>query len=188
MFPGHTTAQWATAVAVFAIGGPFGALVAGTVSNKQGRRGAIIVNTWIFLIGGLMLTFAPSIVWLIPARFLTGFASGCVTYVCFLYLVSCLFIFVRLTPPPPLSLYDHGYDMQDHEHTPPPSTPPNPTPRHFSKGMRENARNEYAPLVFPSSFCLKSPPPPRDESMDIKRMTQAVSPPRYCTRVAIEIR
>lgn len=76
VFPGHTTAQWATAVSVFAIGGPFGAILAGTVSNKRGRRGAIIVNTWIYLVGGIVFALAPNVVWLVPARFLIGFACG----------------------------------------------------------------------------------------------------------------
>ncbi|CAN0514534.1 unnamed protein product, partial [Laminaria digitata] len=75
VFPGHTTAQWATAVAVFAIGGPFGAILAGTVSNRRGRKGAIIVNAWIYLVGGLLFALAPRIEWLVPARFMIGFAS-----------------------------------------------------------------------------------------------------------------
>ena len=79
VFPGHTTAEWSIAVSVFAIGGPFGAILAGTVSNKSGRRGAIIVNTWLYLIGGLLFALAPSVLWLIPARFLIGFACGYVT-------------------------------------------------------------------------------------------------------------
>lgn len=76
VFPGHSTAQWATAVSAFAIGGPFGALLAGSISNKNGRRGAIVVNTWIFLMGGILLTFAPNIYWLIPARAIIGFGCG----------------------------------------------------------------------------------------------------------------
>ncbi|CAN0512460.1 unnamed protein product, partial [Ectocarpus sp. 12 AP-2014] len=78
VFPLHTTAEWSLAVSVFAIGGPFGAILAGTVSNRNGRRGAIIVNTWIYLIGGLLFALAPTVLWLVPARFMIGFACGCV--------------------------------------------------------------------------------------------------------------
>eukprot|EP00752_Nemacystus_decipiens_P004333 g3958.t1 len=86
VFPGHTTAQWSIAVSVFAIGGPFGAVLAGTVSNKSGRRGAIIVNTWIYLVGGLLFSLAPSVLWLIPARFMIGFACGFSSVVIPIYL------------------------------------------------------------------------------------------------------
>lgn len=76
VFPGHTTAEWSVAVSAFAIGGPAGAVVGGFLANAQGRRGALLLNTWVFFFGGLMMSIAPSIFWLIPARLLIGFASG----------------------------------------------------------------------------------------------------------------
>ncbi|CAM9832758.1 unnamed protein product [Discosporangium mesarthrocarpum] len=86
VFPGHTTTEWSLAVSVFAIGGPFGAVLAGRVSNTSGRRAAIVLNAWIFLAGGLLLTLSPSVRWLIPARVVIGFASGFATVIVPIYL------------------------------------------------------------------------------------------------------
>uniref|UniRef100_I2CP18 Hexose transporter 1 n=1 Tax=Nannochloropsis gaditana (strain CCMP526) TaxID=1093141 RepID=I2CP18_NANGC len=76
VFPGHTTAEWSLAVSAFAIGGPGGAILGGILANKRGRRGALLINALIFLVGGIILAGAPSIFWLIPARFIIGLASG----------------------------------------------------------------------------------------------------------------
>ena len=38
--------------------------------------GAMMINTWIFFLGGIMMTLAPNVYWLIPARLIVGFASG----------------------------------------------------------------------------------------------------------------
>jgi MFS family permease len=56
------------------------------VSNKLGRCQAIKVNMWLFLCGGLLLSFAPTIMWLIPARLLIGFASGYASVIVPIYL------------------------------------------------------------------------------------------------------
>jgi SP family facilitated glucose transporter-like MFS transporter 3 len=76
VFPDHSTAVWSWAVAAFAIGGPGGAIAGGFMANRRGRKGAMMVNMWIFLVGGLIMAVAPSVGWLIPGRFITGFASG----------------------------------------------------------------------------------------------------------------
>jgi MFS transporter, SP family, solute carrier family 2 (facilitated glucose transporter), member 3 len=76
VFPGHTTALWSFAVASFAVGGPFGALVGGKMADRQGRRGALLVDTWIFFVGGLLQTLAPDMYMIIVSRFLIGLASG----------------------------------------------------------------------------------------------------------------
>mmetsp|Transcript_20891 Transcript_20891/g.30069 ORF Transcript_20891/g.30069 Transcript_20891/m.30069 type:complete len:596 (+) Transcript_20891:72-1859(+) len=86
VFPGHSTAEWSFAVSAFAIGGPLGAIAGGLLANKRGRRGAMLVNSWIFLFGGLILTLAPSILWIIPARLIIGFASGLSSVVVPVYL------------------------------------------------------------------------------------------------------
>ena len=36
VFPGHSTASWSIAVAAFAVGGPFGANLAGTLADSRG--------------------------------------------------------------------------------------------------------------------------------------------------------
>lgn len=45
VFPGHSTVEWSLAVAAFAIGGPFGALIGGPLADQLGRRGAILLCT-----------------------------------------------------------------------------------------------------------------------------------------------
>jgi SP family facilitated glucose transporter-like MFS transporter 3 len=76
VFPGHSTALWSLAVAAFAVGGPFGAIVGGKMADQRGRRGALLIDTWAFLLGGLMQTFALDMFTIILARFVIGFASG----------------------------------------------------------------------------------------------------------------
>eukprot|EP01035_Chromulina_nebulosa_P019114 gene19114-24948_t len=86
VFPGHTTPQWSLAVSAFAVGGPGGAVLGGVLANKRGRRGAMLINTWVFFIGGLLMTIAPNIYWLFPARLIIGFASGLSSVVVPVYL------------------------------------------------------------------------------------------------------
>lgn len=76
VFIGHSTAQWSLAVAAFAVGGPFGANIAAVLADTRGRRGAILINTWLFLLGGLVQSFAFNMCFIIGARFIIGFASG----------------------------------------------------------------------------------------------------------------
>ena len=68
VFPGHSTAAWAAAVGAFAVGGPFGALAAGQLANRLGRRSSMLLSTYTFLAGGLLLTAAPSMLVLTAAR------------------------------------------------------------------------------------------------------------------------
>merc|ERR1719197_59579 len=81
-----TAILWPVAVSAFAIGGPFGAFVGGTLANTSGRRGAMLINTWIFFIGGLIMALAPNIYFIIPARLIVGFASGLSSVVVPVYL------------------------------------------------------------------------------------------------------
>eukprot|EP00980_Cylindrotheca_fusiformis_P003320 scaffold746_cov123-Cylindrotheca_fusiformis.AAC.8 len=76
VFPGHTTTIWSLAVSAFAIGGPFGAVVGGKMADQRGRRGALLLDTWTFLLGGLLQSIAPDMYTIIVARFIIGFASG----------------------------------------------------------------------------------------------------------------
>ena len=76
VFPGHTTLAWSLAVSSFAVGGPFGALVGGRMADSRGRRGALLIDTWLFLAGGILQTCAPDMMTIIVARFIIGFASG----------------------------------------------------------------------------------------------------------------
>jgi SP family facilitated glucose transporter-like MFS transporter 3 len=76
VFPGHSTGLWSLAVAAFAVGGPFGAIVGGKMADSRGRRGALLICTWTFLLGGLLQTCAPDMYTIILSRFIIGFASG----------------------------------------------------------------------------------------------------------------
>eukprot|EP00527_Entomoneis_sp_CCMP2396_P006494 CAMPEP_0198139958 /NCGR_PEP_ID=MMETSP1443-20131203/3192_1 /TAXON_ID=186043 /ORGANISM="Entomoneis sp., Strain CCMP2396" /LENGTH=634 /DNA_ID=CAMNT_0043802241 /DNA_START=32 /DNA_END=1936 /DNA_ORIENTATION=+ len=76
VFPGHSTLEWSLAVAAFAVGGPLGAVFGGRMADSRGRRGALLIDTWTFLFGGLMQTFAVDMITIIIARFIIGFASG----------------------------------------------------------------------------------------------------------------
>ena len=76
VFPDHTTFEWSLAVAVFAVGGPFGALAAGSIVDSRGRRNGMAIVTYMFLAGGLLQTFAKNMIYITAARFIIGFASG----------------------------------------------------------------------------------------------------------------
>lgn len=76
VFPHHTQVSWSLAVAAFAVGGPFGAIVGGKMADQRGRRGALLLCTWTFLAGGLIQTFALDMLTIIISRFIIGFASG----------------------------------------------------------------------------------------------------------------
>jgi SP family facilitated glucose transporter-like MFS transporter 3 len=108
MFPGHSTFQWSLAVSSFAIGGPLGAVFGGDLADSRGRKGrsldyhyhkasslsyifilaagALRLNSFVFIFGGFIMTLAPNIYWLIPARFILGFASGLSSVVVPVYL------------------------------------------------------------------------------------------------------
>mmetsp|Transcript_5989 Transcript_5989/g.19472 ORF Transcript_5989/g.19472 Transcript_5989/m.19472 type:complete len:624 (-) Transcript_5989:300-2171(-) len=72
----HSRFAWAFAVAAFALGGPVGAAVGGIVSNRRGRKFALMVDAFLFLVGGLMQCVALSMLFLTLGRFVVGAASG----------------------------------------------------------------------------------------------------------------
>jgi MFS transporter, SP family, solute carrier family 2 (facilitated glucose transporter), member 3 len=86
VFPKHTTTQWSLAVSAFAVGGPIGAVMGGFLSNRYGRKTVMLLTTWLFLLGGLLMSAAPGIYWLVPARFVVGVASGLSSVVVPVYL------------------------------------------------------------------------------------------------------
>jgi SP family facilitated glucose transporter-like MFS transporter 3 len=86
VFPGHSTLSWSLAVSAFAIGGPVGSIAGGVLANMRGRKGTMMINTWIFLFGGILMTFAQSVSWLILSRFIVGISSGIAMVVVPVYL------------------------------------------------------------------------------------------------------
>jgi major inositol transporter-like SP family MFS transporter len=57
-------------------GAAFGSLMAGTLSDKYGRRNTLISLAFVFLIGVLGTTLAPSIAIMVAMRFVLGLAVG----------------------------------------------------------------------------------------------------------------
>ncbi|KAE9013916.1 hypothetical protein PR003_g14897 [Phytophthora rubi] len=86
IFPGHSDLQWAVCVSIFAVGGPIGSLTAGQVSSVLGRKKALLVDSFLFIIAGAIMALAVNVYALILGRFLVGFASGTVSVVVPLYL------------------------------------------------------------------------------------------------------
>jgi len=86
VFPGHSTTSWALAVSAFCIGGPFGAILGGPLADKSGRRHALLVATWAYLIGGVIMACAFNINVVILGRLVIGFACGASSVVVPVYL------------------------------------------------------------------------------------------------------
>jgi SP family facilitated glucose transporter-like MFS transporter 3 len=86
VFPGHTELEWAVCVSIFAVGGPIGSLTAGKLSNALGRKKALLIDSFLFIIAGALMAFSFNIYMLIVGRFVVGFASGTVSVVVPLYL------------------------------------------------------------------------------------------------------
>jgi SP family facilitated glucose transporter-like MFS transporter 3 len=66
--------------------GPLGAVLAGKWADQRGRRGALMITTWLFIAGGLVQSLAPSLNIVILARTIIGVASGASTVLVPIYL------------------------------------------------------------------------------------------------------
>lgn len=86
VFPGHSTEEWSMAVAAFCVGGPFGAVLAGKWADQRGRRGALLLTTWLFIVGGVLQATAPSLLVIMVARTVIGLSSGASTVLVPIYL------------------------------------------------------------------------------------------------------
>ena len=75
-FPGHSTSMWSLAVSIFCIGGPFGAALGGKWADTKGRKTTILYASWLYVIGGLIQTLAPSLIAIIVGRAIIGLATG----------------------------------------------------------------------------------------------------------------
>lgn len=98
VFPGHSTGVWSLAVASFAIGGPLGAFLGGQLADSRGRRGALLINVWPFLLGGVLQTCATGMPMIVVSRLIIGFSSGFSSVVVPVYLgeVGHCFFLMRL--------------------------------------------------------------------------------------------
>ncbi len=59
---------------------------AGGWADERGRRGALLLTTWLFIIGGLVQALAPTLTVVIAARAVIGVASGASTVLVPIYL------------------------------------------------------------------------------------------------------
>ena len=85
-FPSHSTMEWSFAVSAFAVGGPLGSAMAGTVSGRLGVKSALQLTLLMFLSSGVLQTFAQDVLGLTVSRALAGLASGSSTVLVPLYL------------------------------------------------------------------------------------------------------
>jgi len=81
-----TDAEFATISSMFTLGGLLGALAAGPLSSRYGRRPAMRVTALLYVIGSLVETFSPA-VWLMSfGRLVSGLAAGASTVIVPLYI------------------------------------------------------------------------------------------------------
>ncbi|GMF15744.1 unnamed protein product [Phytophthora lilii] len=76
MFPGHTKTQWTIAVSSWIVGGMFGSLVTGRISNKFGRKPTMMANAIVMIIGAVIQAIAPTISVFTVGRVFAGIAAG----------------------------------------------------------------------------------------------------------------
>ncbi|KAG6947127.1 hypothetical protein JG687_00016311 [Phytophthora cactorum] len=94
MFSGHSKAQWTVVVNAWVVGGMLGALLVGKVSDRVGRKRALMYNCG-FIIAGAVIQAAVSDIWAFAfGRFLAGIASGAST--------GCVGTYVNEIAPPHL--------------------------------------------------------------------------------------
>ncbi|PIA14798.1 general substrate transporter, partial [Coemansia reversa NRRL 1564] len=79
-------AMYSLATSVFAVGGLVGSLVAGWMTERWGRRGALIYNNVPFIVGPLLMALAVSPAMLAVGRFISGVGAGAAVVITPLYL------------------------------------------------------------------------------------------------------
>lgn len=94
MFPGHTKLEWTVVVNAWVVGGMIGALLVGKISDRIGRKRALMYNC-LFIIAGAAIQAAVSNLWAFAfGRFLAGIASGAST--------GCVNTYINEIAPPHL--------------------------------------------------------------------------------------
>ncbi|UPG92602.1 sugar porter family MFS transporter [Luteibacter aegosomatissinici] len=81
-----TTKQLVTGAIIF--GALFGCLATGPFSDRLGRRRMVIFVGVLFAIGSIASAFAPSVGWLIAARFVLGLSAGSSTQIIPVYIAE----------------------------------------------------------------------------------------------------
>src|SRR4051794_22239687 len=83
---GASAFEQEAAVGSLLLGAVGGAILAGYLAGRVGRRWTLIAAGVIYVVGGLASAFAPSIWFLIVARFVLGFAVGTASFVAPMYI------------------------------------------------------------------------------------------------------
>lgn len=83
-----TTLQVELVISIVSFGAIFGALAAGPLSDKFGRKKLILVDGIIFVISAIGLAFAPTVNILIFGRFIVGIAIGIAAMIAPLYIAE----------------------------------------------------------------------------------------------------
>lgn len=83
-----TPTQEGIVVSITLLGGLLGAIIAGALANRWGRKKAMLVTAFLFIPGALMIASAHSFIHLFLGRFVSGIAAGIVSVVAPLYLAE----------------------------------------------------------------------------------------------------
>ena len=92
VFPGHSIESWSLAVSVWCVGGLVGSSLSGKWADTYGRKRALLLAAWPFVLGGWLHFFSLSMSMLVVARAIIGVACGATTVLVPIYLGE-------LTPP-----------------------------------------------------------------------------------------
>ncbi|KAL3765039.1 hypothetical protein ACHAWU_009407 [Discostella pseudostelligera] len=86
VFPGHSMEIWSLAVSVWCIGGLVGAGLAGKWADTYGRKKALLLTAWPYVVGGWIQTCSLSMSMIVVARAIIGVACGATTVLVPIYL------------------------------------------------------------------------------------------------------
>src|SRR6202050_4815035 len=75
-FGGLSSFQQELVTSLLLVGAVIGALAAGVVSDKIGRRPTVLITALVFIVGVLLAAFTPSYPLLLAARVIIGLAVG----------------------------------------------------------------------------------------------------------------
>ncbi|TMW68186.1 hypothetical protein Poli38472_007858 [Pythium oligandrum] len=79
MFPGHTKGEWMWVVNTWIVGGMIGSLSSGQVSDRLGRKKAMMITAVLMIVGAVIMAASSTIPVFAVGRFVAGLASGAST-------------------------------------------------------------------------------------------------------------
>ncbi len=83
-----STIEQGMVVSILLVGGIFGALLAGTLADKIGRKRTIALTLTLFIMGALIISLCNSYEWLLIGRFVTGVGVGIISVAAPIYLAE----------------------------------------------------------------------------------------------------